>query len=391
MASLRILIPIFWVSLLLVQCTTAPEQEYRPGQPDPVVERESNPDLLLNTGDNSGPAEVYSPPEDDAMKIFALNAMQGGVRPVLDRRGRPVAAVWSQDERKFCLVLSVSGSENPAYSDLTELSHLYNNVSPEEYLLTCFQWYRGDLFFAYTVKLGTFPVIENFKAEPFGQNAESAPMAVLVDFLSGEGGVSYFVFCSALKGSSLKIRRNSASFAQRKDLDTDGIDDVLLYEAAFEEGTGKETFISWYRWDGRSLSSYKTVNIVRNLNSFLKESAASLENRSFRSFLSEFVHVDSGRDMGTNLSFDEAFSRIFKPEGEVVNERDKITEESFSSTRKVIFPEILENPFDISAGDFSLELPVHFVADRDHRYSVGLVMNDNPFSGRQYYFVPRQP
>ncbi len=391
MASLRILIPILWVSLLLVQCTTAPELKRSTGEPDPVVERESNPDILLNSGDKSDPAEVYTMPQDNEMKTFALKAMQGGVRPVLDRGGYPVAAVWSQSERKYCLVLSVSGSDNPAYKDLSELSHLYNNNAPADYILTCFQWYRGDIFFAYTVKLGSYPVIENFQAQHFGENKEKAPMAVMVDFLSGEGGVSYIVFCSALKGRTLKIRRNSTSFAQRKDLDHDGIDDMLIYEAVYEEGTGKETFISWYRWDGRTLSAHKTVNIVRNLNTFLKESANALESRSFRNFLFEYVNGGNSADFSGELSFKDAFARIFKSEGQMENDRNTLTEEAFKSTRKVVFPEILENPFDIGSGDFSMELPVHFIADRDHRYSVGLAMNDNPFSGRQYYFVPRQP
>ena len=397
MASLRILIPIIWVSLFLVQCTTAPEQISRDFQPDTVVERDTNPDLNSSSGENADSESVYIMPGDDQMKTFALLAMQGGVRPVLDRHGLPVASVWAEEERKYCVVLSVSALENPGYIELSDMSRLYGTDSEADFILTCFQWYRGDMFFAYTVKLGAFPVIENYRQENFGPGSESkeAPIAVVADFSTGDGGVSFTVFCGVLKGNVLKIRRNSGSLAVRKDLDRDGIDDVLLYESVYEEGTGKETFITWYRWDTRGLSVYKTVNIVRNLNEFLAAAASSLEKSSFAEFLAKFVLLPETGKVPLNTDFAGSFGLFFHPEepgdARISSEMAGLTKEEFQSLHRVVFPEILENPFDIAGGDFSIDLPVHLIGDRDHRFTVRLVMDENPFSPRQYYFLARQP
>ena len=50
-----------------------------------------------------------------------------------------------------------------------------------------------------------------------------------------------------------------------------GLDESLNVSFAVVEGDGNETYMTSYRWNGDNFVHHKTVNVVRNLRSFLAE------------------------------------------------------------------------------------------------------------------------
>jgi hypothetical protein len=382
MVSIRSLPLLILLSVLLLQCGTTPPP---PETADPVLIAPGN------SGDDSGeiPAaaprvERPSPPDEGELLRFALTELSGELRPVLDRRGEPVSALLREDERIHLVVLCTAGDESFRYDALGNLSRLYNQDSRLFFTLVDIQWFDGRTFLAYSEDLGEFPVLESFEASEFG--ASEAPLAVTVQFQSGDGGEEFILFFGPRKAAVLQLKQNSTSFARRRDLDGDGIDDIILFDAVYEEGTGKETFLTWYRWDGSGLSVYRSTNIVRNLNIFLEQSRRVLEQGRFGEFLERFLPAGVPVESLKAEPFETSFHRIFTPD-EGPGSRALLDEESFQAVTRVAFPEILENPFDIAAGDYGIELPVHFIGERDYRYRINVVMDTNPFEGRQFHFL----
>ena len=381
MVPFRTLLLLIGFSLFFTQCGTVPPRaaggaaetggsEEEAGETEPAADQEL-------------PVEVFEPPRDGELLGFALEELSGELLPVLGRRGEPAAVIWREGKRVYCVVLCTTGGTSYRYDALTDLSRLYDQDARLFFKLVVIQWFAGRTYIGYSQELGEFPVLERFQASRFGSN-ESAPQALTVDFQSGEGGEEFLLFFGPQNAEQLRIRQNSASFARRRDLDEDGIDDILLYDAVYEEGTGKETFLTWYRWDGTGLTPYRSTNIVRNLNEFLTRSGRTLAKGRFTEFMDSYLLNEPSHKQGEE--FAASFHAVFIPERES-DPLDRISEEEFLSVTRVAFPEILENPFDIAAGDYRIELPVHFLGERDYRYRVRIAMAENPFEGRQFSFL----
>jgi len=381
---------IIIISLLFFQCSTAPDAVRQGPLEDKVELAEAQKGEERSAGSEESDASTGAKrqiPSEKAMQDFAAR-LNSDIRPVLDLNGYPLVEIWQNEDRMYGAVLCVQSDSEHRYPVLSDLSRMYDQDSRQLFYVAGIQGYGGVVSLAYTLELGDFSVIDRFSAAPFGN--PSAPTALNVGFQTGEGGEEFILFFDQEGIESLRLRQNSASHALRRDLDGDGINDVLLYEAIYEEGTGKETFVSWYRWDGKGLSIYETTTIVRRLNEYLREAAGLLEEHSFDGFVSRFVAPREDRSVLSTLPFEEAFHRIFSPDRQMTV-HVPIDRNAFSSIRRVAFPNILENPFNVASKEYSVVLPVHFIADRDYRYTIRLVMDPNPFEERPFNFVPRQP
>ena len=381
---------IITVSFLLIHCSTGPNVVPAvPVQTDKELSEGQGGDQVSGTGNAADRSDELSgeiPSEKDLQSFASL--LNSEIRPVLDYNGKPLMETWQRDGRIYGAVLCVQNDGEYRFPVLSDLSRMYEQESRQFFYVANIQGYRGKVFLAYITELGDFPVIDRYSAAPFG-NA-SAPVALNVGFQTGEGGEEIILFLNEREAESIRLRQNSASYAQRRDLDGDGINDVLLYEAIYEEGTGKETFVSWYRWDGKGLSIYQTTTIVRRLNEYLRGAADLLEEHSFDRFISRYVAPPEKQSLLLTLPFEEAFHRLFSPDRQM-SVHVPLDRGAFASIRRVAFPNILENPFNVAAKEYSVELPVHFIADRDYRYTVRLLMDSNPFKDRPFNFVPRQP
>ena len=381
---------IIIISLFFFQCGSSPDAVQKGSllENNKLAEEQNGgrQPADIEVSEPSDPLSRQIPSEND-LRNFAAR-INSDIHPVLDANGNPLVEIWQENNRIYGAVLCVQKEQEYRYSVLSDLSRMYDQESRQLFFVACIQGYRGDLFLASRTELGEFPVIDGYSSGPFGSSG--APMALNVSFQTSEGGEEYILFFNGGGTESLRLQQNSASHALQRDLDNDGIDDVLLYEAIYEEGTGKETFVSWYRWDGQGLSIYKTTTIIRRLNAYLKEAAGLLEEHSFDLFVSRFITPSEDRSVLLSLPFEEAFHRIFSPDRQM-SIHVPIDRGAFALIRRVAFPNILENPFNLASKEYSVELPVHFIADRDYRYTIRLLMDSNPFAAHPFHFVLPQP
>jgi len=228
------------------------------------------------------------------------------------------------------------------------------------------------------------------------------PYAISISFQTYEGKMSQWVCFSNYNEFSFFTLKNSLSVtSEARDINNNGVLDILEWRRVFEEGTGYETFLTWYKWDGTKYAQYASTNIVRNLNQFLHSAGTLMSRGKWQQAFSLMLPLEQYQELmgDEEISMGRLFLRLFTPLPEKDNgpEVDEAAlaaqidrgERPFSS---VIVPRVLENPF---AGESQQEKParhtrfsIRFIL-RDGRSSVRecrVRMNENPFASQQYYF-----
>jgi hypothetical protein len=174
-----------------------------------------------------------------------------------------------------------------------------------------------------------------------------------------------------------------------RDLDDDRMLDLVEWHKVFEEGTGYETYITWYRWNGAAYVQHETTNVVRNLNAFLSNISARLEQGQWRTLLRETLEAEDRRRLAELDSTAEQFARLFRSEKEPLR---------IDELRNVIFPTIFENPFhskDSPGSEGGGLDTVRFSARFVYKGGMSQVrecevaMSRNPFRGREFFLVLR--
>ncbi|MDC7126886.1 MAG: hypothetical protein PQJ46_15045, partial [Spirochaetales bacterium] len=155
----------------------------------------------------------------------------------------------------------------------------------------------------------------------------------------------------------------------------------------FEEGTGFETFITWYKWDYKEYSEYKTTNIVRNLKAFYLICSEYLRAGEISEFLSYAIDSDAlSRLKKQGLTNNDIMNLVFKPVDGVRVPDNFFDTGSFSN---VVFPDIMETPFSYENRN-DLRHPVFVRFNRPGEKSIiflaELVMKKNPFQNKQFCF-----
>jgi hypothetical protein len=160
--------------------------------------------------------------------------------------------------------------------------------------------------------------------------------------------------------------------------------DLFVREKAMEEGTGFETFLIWYRWNGRDFVEYRSSNVVRNLNAFLTSATEVLVSGSLAEIVSFLLDPASVRRLRRNGWNDHRILiHTLGLEGMGV--------ERFPSLREVVFPPLLEDPFtnnDKQGSSFEI---TYRMIDREGTSYIAkarLYMPTNPFTDRQFAFSP---
>ena len=167
---------------------------------------------------------------------------------------------------------------------------------------------------------------------------------------------------------------------------------MVLHQQGFEEGRGYETFLIWYKWNGRDFEEYRSTNVVRNLNRFLDTAEEQLVSGQWAVFI-ETVLPDTRehalRQQG--LENYEILARIFTCED---SSSKDLFEPPLESGRflKIIFPDFYETPFSREdVNRFEIPVQVRFI-DKDNRSilcSAVIYMKRNPFEGQQFGFKVR--
>jgi hypothetical protein len=254
------------------------------------------------------------------------------------------------------------------------------------------------------ISLGSHRVCGSFSQLPFGESSVF-PFGVSAVFPDTEGKRNVWILFpggeepggSSPEHSVFSFYEQANVRAYIQDIDDNGIFDLLLFEDIFEDSSGYETYITWYKWDGRSFHKYRSTNILRKLRAFFDGSRQMLLSRSWRRFLSYALLPEySGSLLAETPA--RAFQRIFRLQEVAVSEEEERVfyeglfsrEISQAAITDVVFPNILENPFPLNPdGPESFLFTIRITANgENYFFSARLAMNRNPFSGRMFHFTP---
>lgn len=306
--------------------------------------------------------------------------------------GRKVSA--SGKPEVFSVFVEVEKENDAEVATLSDFSRLFKeNLSPVAFSLVQFNQKDGRLRKVQIFPLGKYTVFESLKIVSIRKGFDM-PFAVSATFQTQEGSNDVWVTFSTAGTSRITLRQTLSKSPIVEDIDNDGYLDIIIRERGIEEGTGYETFLTWYKWDGRAYKEYKTTNVVRNLRAFLRRATILLSNDKIEEFFRSSLSAPSLAALRSGgFSDRRIFSTVFhlvpsSPD----NPNDPV--QSLRSIDRVIFPNIFENPFTgQDARGYSFPMTVRIVtADGvGHFYAARVYMHRNPFVAPQFTFAIDRP
>jgi hypothetical protein len=338
------------------------------------------------------PAEEPAPPEigyyEAVRQISRLYPQE--LQP-LTVKGRIAIILHDldNDQHPECLSLGVPsvGIDSKEMSNLVDSSRLYQEgTAPIPFSLLMFINDEGFFQLRKTLDLGEHVVFEYFRERPLYTN-RSLPVIITVSFQTVEGReVELLVFDGA---GGLPLYRHTlvetlSTQHRLEDIDGNGMIDLFVREKAIEEGTGFETFLIWYRWNGRAFVEYRSSNVVRNLNAFLASATELLLTGEVREIVNNLVDPGSVRTLKRKGWSDTKI--LIHALG-----LEEMGIEAFPSLREVVFPPLLEDPFtneDEHGSSFEITYRMIDVNGTSYIAKARLYMFSNPFKERQFAFSP---
>lgn len=290
----------------------------------------------------------------------------------------------------FAVFAKVDKETEAEVATLSDFSRLFKQeLKPVEFSLVQFRQSDGKLQRVRSFPLGKYMVFESLQIVPIHKGFDM-PFAASVTFQTQEGSDDVWVTFSHHGTSNITLEQTLSRSPIIEDIDDDGLLDIVFKERGIEEGTGYETFLTWYRWDGSAYKEYKTTNIVRNLREFLSSAALLLSSDKIGEFFSTSLPkkaVAALRSEG--LSPEGIFLTVFhlvpsSPD----NPNDPLS--TLTSIHRVIFPNIFENPFtEQDERGYSFPMTVRIVSsDRaSHFYSAKVYLHKNPFVDPEFSFA----
>ncbi len=481
----------FFLLALLLSCVTSPADLESPnsiGKKNPPSPQESPPLSQESppTG-NSSPAREEDSPRAAQSRGSSWPAVSGEKKPVSSTEGSQGAVVPTRElspgmlrdlirpsvperflfvgdqeyrpltvfrdiddnglEDVFVLLMEVPGEEggisdipvrfgSVSEAAITDMARLFSESYA--FYLALFLRTTDGFVSMYRIPLGQWSVFESFRGLRIDAD-RNMPFAVRISFQTQEGRESLQVAFSEYNNFSFFTLKASISVStETRDIDGDGLLDIVEWRRVFEEGTGYETFLTWFRWDGTKFSQRDSTNIVRNLNSFLEGLGKLLSGEKWGESLKVVLPPEDVSQLKEGMSDAELFERLFlplpadipdkevsslaaseealseTPEGSGVEER---TPENSSSPvtdnqrveeadlpgllesegrvfSNVLFPRVWENPFSTyekeNDAGYGTRFSIRFIF-RDGRSFVRVCkvrMSGNPFEDPQFYLEP---
>lgn len=350
--------------------------------------QDSSPESSAVTDQDSYPQLL-----DNTIERIILDTIPGAFLPVTNDNGR-IRIIYSDLDQNgykdaFLLVVKNRENLNAGFSNLSDVSYLLKNErKPVDFFLSVFLQLQGSMISMFRIPIGSGLVISEFGVVPIKKNSD-LPLGINISFQTVKGTDSeWIIFSSYNKFSLFSMTENISASNDSYDIDGNDIIDIVEWEDGLEEGTGYETYLTWYRWNGREYREYLSTNIVRNLNGFLEQSRLFLSfeqmNDFFRYSLSPSDHKVY-RNSGE--SYSDWLSKIFRSVPGSNSEKNEL--EACGKLRSIVFPQIFENPY--SPGNKSLHIcniNVRFVCSDGYSYirTARIQMNPNPFRKPQFSF-----
>jgi len=248
-------------------------------------------------------------------------------------------------------------------------------------------------------------VLAGFEAVRISQ--DTLPLAISIRFQTPKGlQDNWIVFSGAPdRYGRFTMETTGGQRWQRRDLDRDGTIDLVSSQSADADGVGRETLISWYRWDGRQYRLHRTRDIVRNLNRFLYDAREYLEAGDYEGFLEHALSPEEYRRVEElGLTPESVLTEIFRPvssaeaeEGTRNARTSAAVEPAYDfpeaeQLEQVVFPVITTTPFRLEPQltRFTPVVRVEWDNGVSRFYHTSIRMAYNPFDQQQFFFE-RQP
>ena len=407
--GVRFIVPMLIIISLLISCQSVPGQDVvearfiTPSEIEEVIppidaaeaqnpEHEAN-DKEVSESLNRTPAVNYPQLSDKAIERIILDTIPGSFLPVTNDNGR-IKIIYSdldQNGYRDAFLLVVKNRENldAKFSKLSDVSHLLKNErQPVDFFLSVFLQLQGGMISMFRIPIGSGVVISDFSIVSIKEGAD-LPLGINISFQTVKGTDREWIIFSRYNNFSLfSMAENISVYSDSYDIDGDNIIDIVDWEDGLEEGTGYETYLTWYRWNGREYREYRSTNIVRNLNGFLEQSGLYLSFEQMDEFFRYSLNPDDSKTYrNSGKDYSVWFKKVFRSVPGSNPENDEF--EDCSKFQSVVFPRIFENPFSPGSDTLHIfNINVRFVCSDGYSFirTARIQMNSNPFNKPQFSF-----
>jgi len=330
---------------------------------------------------------------DYEIEKIILETVPASFNPVSNDNGHIKIIYQDLDQNgykdAFFLVVKNRENLNSSYSSLSDVSHLLKDDFMEvDFFLAVYLQLQGTMISMYRIPIGSSHVISDFSSLSIKEGAV-IPFGINISFQTLKGIDSeWIVFSSYNKFSLFSMTENISSHSISYDIDDDDILDIIDWQDGLEEGTGYETYLTWYRWNGREFREYQSTNVVRNLNGFLEQARLYLSFEQFEEFFRYSLNPnDYNEIIGSGSGFPKCMYKIFRPVPGSETEKDELG--NCVKFHSIVFPKIFENPFSPLGNSPKIcNINVRFVCSSGDTYirTARIQMNPNPFKKPQFSF-----
>ena len=287
----------------------------------------------------------------------------------------------------YFILFAEAGELGTDFASLSDISRIYNpNVVPLTFYIQGFLQERSRIVPGKQVDLGKRVVAGELTSLPLSKYGR-LPFALIIDFINVEKVEQEWIIYGSKEITRFTIDETPSVETIIRDLDDDGLIDIILRENVLEEGVGSETFLTWYRWNGKSMAEYRTTNIVHNIQEFIETCSSTMVNREWSIFLQHALPWDTLRTLeAEGLNRSVILDRIFSSAPDEYRTSPPVS--ALTSIDYAVFPQITENPFIPVGGLFEFPLTVRIgTGGADYLYTATIVLNRNPFRQPQFYFI----
>lgn len=299
---------------------------------------------------------------------------------------------------EFYVLYSEGSSEDDVLKlSITDLKNIYqDDVGLRQYLLAFFEFSNNDFTYKGYVRIESRGAFSSLEKKEIDKNKKIS--ALSAEFITSEGtSEDLIVFSRDGKYSAITIKNTLSDSTRKDDIDNNGVLDLLRYEQIFVDGSGAETFITWFKFNGKEYLPVKTINTVRDLRSFLEKTELLLEGKELEKFIETAISPSVLKKLrSAGIGSMGILQRVFIPARRDTGSFADI--ETLLSSEAGIdfnFPVILENPFRMERDNlYSFTTYVRAslkgkeeTEDNEAIYLVRIYMAANPFAARKYFYL----
>ncbi len=390
-------IPVMVMISFFFSCSTVPQPEIQYKEKEKTIQTVSLPEEEPPPVTESEPPaekEHIEPLSDSEIELQIHSTVPASFAPVIEENDHIRIVFHDLDNNgykdAFFLVIKKQDGIESNIESLSDVSKLADKKDISiDYFLSVYLQSKGRMISMYRIPIGSRKILNGF-GPLYIKKGSSKPFGLNISFLTEKGvEEEWILFSSYNRFSFFTIFNNTSVSYEINDIDNDGYKDIIEWKHGLEEGTGYETYLTWYRWNGREYREKSSTNVVRNLNNFLERSAHQILQKQWSSFIQTNLLTKDRNTLKESRRISQTvFNRIFVPLPSKNEDQQKVP--VCTGFRSVIFPKIFENPFKIQGTERrEVDFMVRFECEDGSEFirSVRIALNRNPFGKYQYFFI----